>query len=866
MNRVASIWIIAVAWILAITGVETRGQQPATKPAPRAADHATVEDKDEGSSSAATAGHDKIAWPGMTRSGTVLLPNGWSLKPAGRQTKLGDFPVQIAVHPVRPILAILHAGHGDHEIITVNGESGRIVGRAIVPASFSGVVWSADGKRLFVGGGFDDLIYRFDHADGLLSARVTFAYPDRNVFLSEANRGFGEGTKKSQRVPAGLALSADGKTLYAAAAFGHSIARFDAETGAFQGEIPLESESYPYAIAIDHVRKRLYVSLWSKAGVAIVDLEAWKVAGRLTTQEHPSELLLGQGGKVLYVANANRNTVSVIDPLAGKPLETINTAIDPRAPSGSTPNSLALSPDESMLYVANANTNNLAVFSVKTPGASAPLGLIPVGWYPTSVRLSRDGKTIYTANGKGASSRANRDGPLPGFAGQRGAIREYIGGLFQGTLSLIAQPDPRAMAGYSRTVYECSPVKKGDPLAVAGKAPVASNPIPARVGDPSPIRHVVYVIKENRTYDQVFGDMPQGNGEPSLCLFPESITPNHHALAREFVLLDNFYVDSEVSADGHEWSMGAYASDFVERIWPLGYRGDRRVPYPSEGSMIDPARPAAGYLWDRAAEKRVTYRSFGEFIANGKTASDPGTTSVKTLEGHFDPMYRSFDMDYPDVKRADRFLSELAGYEKTGEMPRLMIVKLPNDHTSGTTPGKHTVTACVGDNDLALGRIVEGLSRTQFWKRLAVFVVEDDAQNGSDHVDAHRTVALAISPYTRRRGVDSTLYSTSSMLRTMELILGLDPMSQFDASARPMYASFGAEPDVAPFVHKPATVDLEAVNTRTAPLAELSSTLDFEAEDRADDLLFNQIIWKAVKGESAVMPPPVRAAFVMPRK
>ncbi len=428
-------------------------------------------------------------------------------------------------------------------------------------------------------------------------------------------------------------------------------------------------------------------------------------------------------------------------------------------------------------------------------------------------------------------------------------------------------PDPRRMAAYSQTVYDCSPLKRGEPASVRGPvgALPAGHPIPSKVGDPSPIRYVIYVIKENRTYDQVFGDMPQGNGEPNLCLFPEAITPNHHALVREFVLLDNFYVDSEVSADGHEWSMGAYATDFVERIWPLGYRGDRRVPYPAEGAVLHAAKPSGGYIWDKAAEKGVSYRSYGEFVANGPTASLPGMTPVKALMAHFDPFYRSFDMDYPDVKRGDRFLQELAGFEKAGEMPRLVILRLPNDHTSGTSPGKWTVTACVGDNDLALGRLIEGLSRSRFWRQMAVFVVEDDAQNGSDHVDAHRTVALAISPYIKRHSVDSTLYSTSSMLRTMELVLGLEPMSQFDAAARPMFASFTNQPDFTPYVHLPARVDINARNTGREPMAAVSQRLNLEVEDRADDLLFNEIIWKAVKGANAVMPPPVRAAFVLPR-
>jgi YVTN family beta-propeller protein len=315
-------------------------------------------------------------------------------------------------------------------------------------------------------------------------------------------------------------------------------------------------------------------------------------------------MILAHGGKVLYVANANRNSVSVIDTVAEKAIETIGTAIDPKAPAGCTPSSLALSADESILLVANANTNHLAFVNVKEIGASTPQGFIPTGWYPTSVRLSRDGKTIFVANGKGTSSKANRDGPNPlAPGGEARETREYIAGLFHGTLSVIPMPAGSSMSNYSSMVYECSPINRGDATSVRGSPPPAGHPIPGRVGEPSPIKYIVYIIKENRTYDQVFGDVPEGHGDPHLCLFPAAVTPNHHALAREFVLLDHFYVDGEVSADGHEWSMGAYATDFVERTWPLSYRGNRRVPYPSEGSFAM-ARPAAGYLWDRGGEGR----------------------------------------------------------------------------------------------------------------------------------------------------------------------------------------------------------------------------------------------------------------------
>jgi DNA-binding beta-propeller fold protein YncE len=799
----------------------------------------------------------------MTQSGSVLLPNGWSLRPAGRQTPLGDLPVIVALHPSEPVLAVLHAGYGEHEVVTLNAENGRVIGRVALHQSFSGLVWSSDGKRLYAGGGFDDVIHGFDFAAGLLSN------PAKLTFEARRDREAGKPKAGPPRLPAGLALSTDGRTLWVACAFSHTLVRFDTVAREPTDEIVLGANTYPYGLAWDESRDRMYVSLWGNAEVAVVDTAAGQLLCRWTTDEHPNEMLLARERKILYVANANRNTVSVIATETGRPVETIGTAINPRAPAGSTPSSLALTPDESILFVANANTNNLAVVNVKEPGESSPLGFIPTGWYPTSVRVARDGKTLYVANGKGASSRANRDGPNPlAPGGTDNKIRQYIGGLFQGTLSIVPMPTPEQMARYSETVYDCSPLKKQDPAAVTGGSPPADNPIPVRVGAPSPITHCVYIIKENRTYDQVFGDLPQGNGEPGLCLFPEEVTPNHHALVREFVLLDNFYVESEVSADGHEWSMGAYATDYVERTWPLGYRGEKKAPYPAEGNkeVYSIARPAGGYLWDRAAARGISYRSYGEFVKNGPTPDSPCTTVVHALEGHFDPHFRTFDMDYSDLKRADRFLEELAGFEQSGEMPRLVILRLPNDHTSGTSPGKLTPTAYVAENDLALGRVVEGLTRSRFWRGMAIFVVEDDAQNGSDHVDAHRTVALAISPYIRRGSVDSTMYSTSSMLRTIELCLGLDPMSQFDAAARPMSAAFTGTPDRTPYTHRPARVDLDTRNLRTAWGAEQSQRLNLEVEDRVDDLVFNEIIWKSVKGANSPMPPPVRAAFVLPRR
>jgi hypothetical protein len=560
------------------------------------------------------------------------------------------------------------------------------------------------------------------------------------------------------------------------------------------------------------------------------------------------------------VANANRNTVTVIDADSGKTVESIWAALFPDSPAGSTPNSLALSPDDRRLFVANANNNTIAVFDVSVPGQSRSLGFIPVGWYPTSVRVTPDGKTLLVANRKGLMSLPDLKGPQPGVRPADPAQAQYIGDLFHGALSLISLTDLLAkLPGYTAQAYQCSPLRADAGVTVQ---PPADNPIPQKPGGPSPLKYVIYIIKENRTYDQVFGDLPQGNGDRRLCLFPQAATPNHHKLANEFVLLDNFYAEAEVSAQGHEWSMGAYSSDFVEKMWPLdyGHNSSGKFPYPAEGKFPI-AYPSAGYLWDRAQAAGVTYRSYGEFALNPNATNQPVYTNVKTLKGHLDEGYRAFDLNYPDTARADRFLEEIKRFEPTGDMPRLQIVRLGNDHTHGTTAGSPTPMTYLADNDLALGRLVEGVSHSKFWPQTAIFVVEDDSQNGPDHVDAHRTVALVVSPYTKRAAVDSTMYSTCSLLRTMELILGFQPMSQFDAAARPMYDSFQATPDLRPYSAAEIKVDWNQRNLATAWGAQ-TKHLNFAKEDAVDDQLLSQMVWRSVHGNASSMPPPVHAAFV----
>jgi DNA-binding beta-propeller fold protein YncE len=794
--------------------------------------------------------HSKPILPGVQSDGSVKLPNQWSLRPAGRQLELGDFPVNLALHPSGRWLAALHAGYGTHEVVIVDldPKKQKIVSRVALDQTFAGVCFTPDGKNLYASGGEFDLIHAFQFEDGYLTKhrKLVAAPPDIKKF-----------------VPAGLTVDPQGRTLFICGVWGHTVTwlPLDNTTGK-RGRFSTGKDSYPYACAYDATRKRLYVSLWNKASVGVIDVTNKKGIAVWPTEKHPTEMVLVKD-KTLYVACSNSTRVSVIDVETGKGLETINCALYPNVPSGNTPNSLSLTPDGELMFVANADANNVAVFNVSKPGEAKPLGFIPVGQYPTAVRYNPHDKKLYVANGRGSTTKANPQGPNP-LLPKNTTVREYIAGLYRGTLTSLEVPTPEQMAKLTERAYLCSPLKPD--AGVTAKGP-DDNPVPAKVGDPSPIKQVIYVIRENRTYDQVLGDMKEGNGDPSLCLFPEKITPNAHRLARQFVLLDNFYCDGEVSADGHEWSMGAYCTDFVKRMWPLTYRGSptgKLKIYPSEGNFPDLERGAGGYLWDRCIEAKVSFRTYGEWVHNGKNPGDPATVTVKELEGRFDPQFRGYDLEYPDSKRADRFIEELKRFEKEGQMPRCVVLRLPNDHTYGTRVGKPTPTAMVAENDLALGRVVEAVSKSKFWKETAIFVVEDDAQNGSDHVDAHRTVALAISPYTRGRGVDSTMYSTSSMLRTMELILGLKPMSQFDAAATPMYHAFTAKPDFAPYEHVVPDTDLKAVNQQGNWGAKLSATFDFTKEDLADDLLFNEVIWRSVRGAHSPMPPPVRAAFVFP--
>ncbi len=764
----------------------------------------------------------------------VKLPNGWSLTPAGRQLEAGDLPLNVAVSSNGRHAALVHAGVGRHFIQLVDVAAEKTLDEQTIAKAWYGLSFSADGKRLYASGGNDNLI-------------AIYAVENDKLRRDTAIR-LGQPLPAQKIWPTGLAVQDKRQRLFVTTLEDSSV--YVCNTATLKVDQKIKLESAAYACALSPKQDVLYVSLWGAGKIAVFDAEKMTRTGEIKVGMHPNEMLLTKNGRYLLVANALDNSVSVIDTRTNKEVEVLNAALYPDAPNGSTTNSLALSADEKTLYVANADNNCLAVFNFKDPGESFSKGFIPTGWYPTSVRVA--GNKILVANGKGTNSAPNPRGPQPTMVDREERRAQYIGGLFFGKMSFVDAPTDAMLAGYSKLTYDNTPYTKQKEREAEGQA---GNPIPMRVGAPSPIKYVFYIVKENRTYDQVLGDLPQGNGDPSLCLFPERVTPNQHALVREFVLLDNFYVDAEVSADGHNWSMGAYANDYVEKKWPTGY-GGRGGQYDYEGSS-PMAHPKGGYIWDNCKRNNVTYRTYGEFADNYKA-------NYATIEGHYCPNYSSWGMDILDLDREKTWEHDFDSLLAAGAVRQFNTVRFGNDHTSGMQKGAYSPEASVADNDLAVGRFIEHLSKSSIWAQSAVFILEDDAQNGPDHVDAHRSTAYVISPYVKRGFVDHTMYSTSSMLRTMELILGMPPMSQYDAAATPMWRCFTDQPNLKPFTVVPNQVPLDTRNAAVNELSRISETFNLAQLDAVPEREFNEVLWKAIKGLDSEMPAPRRAAFIQP--
>eukprot|EP01037_Dinobryon_pediforme_P008436 gene8436-8524_t len=782
----------------------------------------------------------------IAATGQVLLPNGWKLSPAGHGIALGDLPLNMQLSSSGKLLAVTNNGQSTQSVQLIDPKTEKLLDERVLGKSWYGLAFSHDEKKLYASGGNDNWILAFNIQHNRIGAADTIR--------------LGTPWPNNKICPTGVTVNKSNTVLYTVTKEDSSLYVIDPVALKVSHHIKLAAEAYSCILSPDE--KTLYISIWGGHEVSCYNTVTGAVS-HIKVGSNPNELLLNKNGSLLYVANANDNSVSVINTITHKTIEVISTVLYPTKLTGSTTNGLALSADGKTLYIANADNNCLAVFDVSKPGSSMSKGFIPVGWYPTVVKTL--GSKILVANGKGFTSMANPRGPQPvkkmdnsGY--KQGAINsreQYIGGLFKGTLSFIDAPDDARLKSYTRQVYANTPFNN----KIAALAPgETGNPIPRRKGETSPIKYVFYIIKENRTYDQVLGDMPQGNGDTSLCIFGNKVTPNHHAIANEFVLLDNFYVDAEVSADGHNWSTAAYATDFVEKTWPTSY-GNRGGNYDFEGTRLA-AYPRDGFIWDYCKRAGVSYRTYGEFVEDGPS----GKASLKSLAGHYCTHSPGFDLNVKDVKRVDIWKHDFDSLMAINAVPHFNSIRISNDHTSGQHKGSISPIAAVGDNDLAIGRFLDYLSTSKIWKESLVVILEDDAQNGPDHVDAHRSPVFLAGPYVKRNAVIHNMYSTSGVLRTIELILGLPPMSQYDAAATPLYECFTSKPNFSPYTVKAAQVDLEQRNVAVNESSRKSESFNLAKEDAVPDEILNEVIWKSVKGENAVMPAPKRSAFVILEK
>jgi len=779
--------------------------------------------------------------------GGFLLNSGWKLDPAGKQVPLDTLPMATALSPDGRYLLVLHCGYRPPSIAVLDAATGAVVSTTPVADGWLGLAFAPHSNRVYVGGGARAAIFEFTLAEGKLSAGRTFELatgkPTPNDFVGD------------------VAFSPDGRLLYVAELYHDTVAVVNPQSGMVIDHI--RTGRRPYRLLFHPDGKSFFVTHWADGTLGHYDASGGAQLSRVPIGAHPTDMVWRAGGNTeevegeprwaarIFVAATNTNSVYAVGVSQDKELhvvESINVSMTPRQPLGMSPSGLGLTADGKRLYVACSDANAVAVVDL-AGDRSYVKGFIPAGWYPTAARVLPSG-TLVVLNGKGVRSYPNPHGPNPArrpeplHAGL--AEEQYVARIQTGTASWIepfteGQLEKWTAAALADSPYRDSKLDETSPLPH--------------------IEHVIYIVKENRTYDQVLGDMKEGNGDASLELFEENSTPNLHKLARQFVLLDNFYVNADVSADGHNWSTAAIAPDYVVKLWPNEY-AHRGKAYDFEEQ--DPASlPPAGYLWTNANMAGRTIRNFGYMVDEKKGAP----IGADQITGVRDPVlakvtnwkYAGFDLSIPDVERAKVFLQEFAGYEKSGTMPELIVMRLPNDHTSGTSPGKLAPLSLAADNDYALGMIVEAVSKSKFWTSTAIFVVEDDAQNGPDHVDSHRSPAFVISSYVKRHAVDSTMYNTASMLRTMEFLLGLKPMTHFDAGARPMTSVFQPLPDATSYTAENPRISLTTRNPAKGPGAEASIHMDFEEADKNDDDQLNDVLWRAIRRSDP--PPPARSFF-----
>jgi YVTN family beta-propeller protein len=787
---------------------------------------------------------------GPLTGGAFLLNSGWVLDPVGKQVPLDTLPMSSALSPDGKYLLVLNGGYRPPSITVIDAAAGNVKSSVAVPDAWLGIAFTPRGDRVYVGGGSKASVFEFTFADGTLTPARTFAVPSLDHVNGHDMIGY-------------VTLSPDGRLIYAADLYHDSVVVINPQSGMLIERF--KTGRRPYRILFHPDGKSFFVTSWADGTLGHYDASSGSELARVPLGAHPTDIIWRNGGATdsdgdelkytarLFVAAANTNSVYSVGINAAKDLsvvERINISMTPRQPLGMTPSALALSQDGKRLFVACSDGNVAAVVDVS--GAESHVqGFIPTGWYPTAVRVLPSG-TLVVINGKGVRSYPNTNGPNPGKRVEpiHEGVREpgYVAYLQTGTASWIAPFTDEQLDAWTKKSMSLSAYRDA-------KLDVIST-------FPPQIQHVLYIEKENRTYDQVLGDMKQGNGDDSLVLFGENVTPNLHKIASEFVLLDNFYVNADVSADGNNWSTAAIAPDWVQKLWPTEYAGRHKL-YDFEEQDIA-ALPPAGYIWTNASMAGLSVRNYGFMVENTRQAAPVGGEQIERIN---DPAlakpnvtnraYRSFDLGYTDIDRAKTFLADLADFEKTGNMPRLMVMRLPNDHTNGVTPGRLSPLSMAADNDQGVGMIVEGISKSKFWGSTAIFILEDDAQNGPDHVDSHRSPGFVISAYTKRHQVDSHMYNTTSMLRTIELILGLRPMTHFDAAAPPMSAVFQPAADMTPYTLEKPRIPLDGQNPPRA--RGVADNMKFDREDENDDDELNDLLWRAIRKDAP--PPPVRSYF-----
>lgn len=830
--------------------------------------------------------YDKLR-AGETDGNRTAVVTNQILSPLGEQIAFPSRPTAVALSPNRRWLGVLC----HNQVLLIDLEKKEIKGSAAISGSFTGIAFSRDGKKIFASSLKGLIEVHAVSDEGKLEALPT-------IHLPTSPKG-----KAPDPIPAGLALDPKQEHLWVVLNLRNSVAEINLADGQTLREIPVGNAPYDILCA----GGRIYVSNWAgrlptksdptgpsgsaakvrvdartniaaEGSVMVIDPVKDRAVREIVVGRHASGLAASPDGRYICVANANEDTVSVIDSKRDAVVETISTRPAADLLFGSAPNAIAFGGDGKTLYVSNGTNNAVAVVAFDPPH-SRMLGCFPVGWYPAGLTIDPERKTLMVANVKGNGKQSTET------KGKKKVKEKNVWGYNSlkhlGTVSIVPLPKAEDLPRHTATVLENNRLSAARQAESKPRKGVTPLPVPERVGEPSPIEHVLYIIKENRTYDQVFGDMPQGEGFPEFCIFGREITPNQHKLAEEFVLLDNFYCCGVLSADGHQWTDEAYATDYIEKSfggWPRSY------PFDGADAL---AYARSGFLWDNALAGGKTLRIYGEFVTASirwKDASHKerptfldcyqdyqdganqidirATATIKTLEPYLCPTAIGFPSIVPDQHRAEQFIRELKEFERKGVMPSLMMMELPNDHTTGTKAGMPTPEASVADNDLALGRIVEAVSRSRFWPRTCIFVVEDDPQAGFDHIDGHRTIAQVISPYTRRRGVDSTNYNQTSMVRTIEQILGLPPMNQIDAAATPMASCFAHQPDLSPFVAVKNNIPLDRMNppataikdARQRHWAEVSMTLPLDDIDEADEDTLNRILWFSQRGRDDTYP------------